>query len=103
MGRLDDISIDSAGVVGEIVDTLRPGGYAQAQVLAASLRHPEHLKTAAMLGCEVATVPAKVLRAALDHPLTTSGTEKFTADWETRPEFAEWLKELTSSAQVAGR
>src|SRR5213078_4736909 len=41
MGRLDDISIDSAGVVAEIVETIRPGGYAQAQILAASLRHPE--------------------------------------------------------------
>jgi transaldolase len=103
MGRLDDISVDSAAVVEEIVDTLRPGGYAQAQVLAASLRNPEHLKMAARLGCEVATVPAKVLRQALDHPLTTAGIEKFTADWETRPEFATWLKELTSSVQVAGR
>ena len=103
MGRLDDISVDSTAVVREIVDTLRPGGYAQAQVLAASLRHPEHLKTAARLGCEVATVPAKVLRAALAHPLTTAGIETFTSDWESRPEFAEWLKKLTSSAQVAGR
>ena len=103
MGRLDDISVDSAAVVREIVETLRPGGYEQAQVLAASLRNPEHLKTAARLGCEVATVPGKVLRAALDHPLTTSGIEKFTSDWQSRPEFAEWLKELTSSAQVAGR
>lgn len=103
MGRLDDISIDSGAVVAEIVDALRPGGYAQAQVLAASLRHPEHLKTAAVLGCEVATVPANVLRAALEHPLTTTGIERFTADWQTRPEFAEWLNELVSSAQVAGR
>jgi len=103
MGRLDDISVDSAEVVREIVETLRPGGYAQAQVLAASLRNPEHLKTAARLGCEVATVPGKVLRQALDHPLTTSGIEKFTADWQSRPEFAQWLEELTSSAQVAGR
>jgi transaldolase len=106
MGRLDDISVDSAEVVREIVETLR-GGWgrvpAQAQVLAASLRNPEHLKTAARLGCEVATVPGKVLRQALDHPLTTSGIEKFTADWQSRPEFAKWLEELTSSAQVAGR
>jgi transaldolase len=103
MGRLDDISIDSTAVVREIVETIRPGGYAHAQVLAASLRHPEHLKTAARLGCEVATAPAKVLRQALDHPLTTAGIEKFTADWQTRPEFAEWLRELASSTQVAGR
>jgi len=106
MGRLDDISVDSEAVVREIVETLRGGRdriYAQAQVLAASLRNPEHLKTAARLGCEVATVPAGVLRAALAHPLTAAGIEKFTSDWGTRPEFARWLEELTSSAQVAGR
>ena len=93
MGRLDDISIDSTAVVREIVETLRPGGYT-AQVLAASMRHPEHVVTAAKLGCEVATVPAKVLSQMLDHPLTTSGIEKFTADWQKRPEFAEWLSGL---------
>lgn len=103
MGRLDDISIDSAEVVREIIETIEPGGYPEAQILAASLRHPEHLKVAARLGCEVATVPGKVLRQALEHPLTTAGTEKFSADWETRPEFAEWMRELTSSAPVAGR
>ena len=94
MGRLDDISVDSTAVVREIVETLRPGGYT-AQVLAASIRHPEHVVTAAKLGCEVATVPAKVLRQMLAHPLTTSGIEKFTEDWQSRPEFAEWLRGLT--------
>ena len=93
MGRLDDISIDSTAVVKEIVEALRPGGYT-AQVLAASIRHPEHVVTAAKLGCEVATVPAKVLGQMLDHPLTTQGIEKFTADWQKRPEFAEWLTGL---------
>src|SRR5207247_7237252 len=58
MGRLDDISINSADVVREIVEALRPGG-TTSQVLAASLRHPEHVVTAARLGCEVATAPAK--------------------------------------------
>ena len=94
MGRLDDISVDSTAVLREIVETLRPGGYT-AQVLAASMRHPEHVVTAAKLGCEVSTVPAKVLRQMLDHPLTTAGIEKFTADWQSRPEFAEWLQGLT--------
>jgi hypothetical protein len=32
----------------------------------------------------------------LSHPLTTQGIEKFAADWESRPEFGEWLKGLTS-------
>ena len=95
MGRLDDISIDSAAVVEEIVATLRPGG-TTTQVLAASIRHPEHVVTAARLGCEVATVPAKVLRQMLAHPLTESGSERFKADWESRPEFVQWLRELVS-------
>ena len=95
MGRLDDISIDSSKVVEEIVATLRPGG-TTTEVLAASIRHPEHVVTAARLGCEVATVPAKVFRQMLDHPLTESGRERFKADWETRPEFVEWLRELVS-------
>jgi transaldolase len=93
MGRLDDISVDSAAVLAEIVGVLRPGGYT-AQVLAASIRHPEHVLTAARLGCEVATVPAKVLRQMLDHPLTSAGIERFAADWRSRPELAGWLRGL---------
>jgi transaldolase len=95
MGRLDDISIDSATVVAEIVETLRPGG-TTTEVLAASIRHPEHVITAARLGCEVATVPAKVFRQMLDHPLTETGRERFKSDWQSRPEFGEWLRELVS-------
>ncbi len=96
MGRLDDISVDSTAVVREIVETLRPGGYT-AQVLAASIRHPEHVVTAARLGCEVATLPSKVLRQMLEHPLTAAGIEKFSADWQSRPEFAAWLRGLTEA------
>lgn len=102
MGRLDDISVDSASVVAEIVGCLHPGG-TTAQVLAASMRNPEHVKTAARLGCEVSTVPAKVLRQMLDHPLTAAGIETFTADWQTRPEFAEWLRGLVSGQPVGSR
>ena len=94
MGRLDDISVDSGVVVGEIADTLHTGGMT-AEIIAASIRHPEHIVTAARLGCEIATTPAKVLKQMLDHPLTTSGAEKFRADWESRPEFGEWLRALT--------
>ena len=93
MGRLDDISVDSAEVVAGIVAALRPGG-TTAQVLAASIRHPEHVITAAKLGCEGATLPAKVFKQMLEHPLTTAGNERFTADWQSRPEFGEWLRGL---------
>jgi transaldolase len=95
MGRLDDISVDSGAVVGEIVDALRPGG-TTTEVLAASIRHPEHVVTAAKLGCEVATLPAKVFRQMLQHPLTEQGRERFKADWESRPEFVEWLRGLVA-------
>lgn len=95
MGRLDDISIDSSAVVEEIVDCLRPSG-TTAQVLAASIRHPEHVVMAAKLGCEVSTVPGKVLRQMLNHPLTTSGIEAFTRDWQSRPEFGQWLEQLVA-------
>jgi transaldolase len=94
MGRLDDISVDSGQVVAEIVECFRAGGVTS-QIIAASIRHPEHMITAAQLGCEIATTPAKVLRQMLEHPLTTAGAEKFKQDWETRPEFGEWLKALT--------
>jgi transaldolase len=97
MGRLDDISVDSAQVVEGIVETLRPSG-TSAQVLAASIRHPEHVVTAARLGCEVATVPGKVLHQMLDHPLTTTGIERFTADWQARPELGRWLDGLVDGA-----
>jgi transaldolase len=99
MGRLDDISVDSAEVVAGMVDTLRPAGVTS-QVLAASIRHPEHVITAAKLGCEVATVPAKVLKQMLEHPLTAAGIEKFGSDWESRPEFGDWLKGLVDGQPV---
>jgi transaldolase len=97
MGRLDDCSIDSGEVLGGIVEALRPAGL-PAQVLAASIRHPEHVVAAARLGCEVATVPGKVLRQMLQHPLTSSGIERFEADWRSRPELAEWLDGLVAGA-----
>jgi transaldolase len=98
MGRLDDIAVDSTAVVREIVESLRG---TEAQVLAASLRHPMHAVTAAELGCHVATVPGKVLRQMLNHPLTSAGIERFASDWQSRPEFGEWLRGLVESGQAA--
>ena len=102
MGRLDDISVDSAAVLEQIVDCFRAGGVTS-QIIAASIRHPEHAITAAKLSCEIATVPAKVLRQMLAHPLTDAGAERFRKDWESRPEFAQWLRELTERRLQATR
>ncbi len=100
MGRLDDISVDSTMVLEEIAEVLRAGGMTS-QIIAASIRHPEHVVAAARIGCEIATTPAKVLRQMLDHPLTDAGAEKFRADWESRPEFGEWLRDLTQKRLAA--
>ena len=99
MGRLDDISVNSEAVLAEIVEALGPDR--EAQVLAASLRSPMHAVTAARLGCEVATAPAKVLKAMLAHPLTEAGIAKFADDWKSRPEFGEWLHELVDQSAAA--
>jgi transaldolase len=104
MGRLDDVSIDSAEVLSGIIEALHPGAAwmdGSAQVLAASIRNPEHIITAARLGCEVATVPGKVLRQMLVHPLTTSGIERFNADWESVPALGEWLDALVGGSLSA--
>lgn len=101
MGRLDDISVNSASVVEEIVSVLRARDL-KSEVLAASIRHPEHMVTAASLGCDIATVPAKVFHQMLKHPLTESGIEKFGADWDTRPEFGTWLNNLVADHKTKG-
>jgi transaldolase len=100
MGRLDDISIDSGAVLAEIADALRAGGMTS-EIIAASIRHPEHVVTAARLGCEIATLPAKVFGQMLNHPLTDAGAERFRKDWESRPEFGEWLRGLTEKRLAA--
>jgi transaldolase len=99
LGRLDDVSIDSGEVLMGIVEALAAGD-TDAQVLAASIRNPQHAVLAARLGCEVATVPGKVLHQMLEHPLTTAGIERFTADWQSRPELGAWMRELVAGAPV---
>jgi transaldolase len=101
MGRLDDIAVNSEEVLAEIIGALGPDR--EAQVLAASLRHPVHAVTAARLGADVATIPGKVLKAMLSHPLTDAGIAKFAKDWESRPEFGEWLRGLVEESATAKR
>jgi transaldolase len=101
MGRVDDIAVNSEAVLAEIIEALGPGR--DAQVLAASLRNPMHAVTAARLGADVATIPGKVLKQMLVHPLTEAGIERFASDWESRPEFGEWLRGLVADSAVASR
>jgi transaldolase len=81
LGRLDDIAADGIALLTEITEIFRVQGYAT-EVLAASLRHPQHVRDAAIAGANVATMPAKVFRQMVKHPLTDAGLEVFLADWD---------------------
>ncbi len=80
LGRVDDIANDGIGLLREICEIYRVQGYGT-EVLAASLRHPQHVVQAARVGADVATMPAKVFRQMVRHPLTDQGLERFLADW----------------------
>lgn len=82
LGRLDDISSDGLTLIEEIMDIFDNYSY-ETEVIAASIRHPMHVVECARLGCDIATVPYKVFKQMLNHPLTDSGIEKFLKDWES--------------------
>jgi transaldolase len=86
VGRVDDVSWDGIELVRQIVAIYSQSDTIGTQVLAASLRHPTHLVQAAMAGSDVGTAPYSVLKAALKHPLTDIGNQRFLKDWETVPE-----------------
>ncbi|HUO58956.1 MAG TPA: fructose-6-phosphate aldolase [bacterium] len=81
VGRLDDVSQNGMQLVRDIVQIYKNYGY-QTQVLAASLRHPQHVVESALCGAHVGTMPFGVLKMLFNHPLTDIGLKKFLADWE---------------------
>ncbi|MDY2625454.1 MAG: fructose-6-phosphate aldolase [Coriobacteriales bacterium] len=89
IGRFDDISEDGLEQVGNIIAAL--GNYdftgcsvgdEGVEVIAASIRSANHVAQAALMGCDIATVPFNVLKKCVEHPLTDRGLERFLADWE---------------------
>ena len=88
VGRLDDINQDGMEVVRELVAMVETHGL-ESEVLAASIRHPRHVTEAALAGSHIATVPIKVLRQMVHHPLTDTGIQKFRKDWEAAQSAAE--------------
>jgi transaldolase len=80
VGRLDDISEEGMDVVRELVAIVRMHNLS-AEVLAASIRHPRHVTEAALAGSHIATVPHRILKQMIRHPLTDSGVMQFRADW----------------------
>ena len=79
VGRLDDICEDGIGLVAQIVEMYHRYGF-KTQVLAASIRHTQHIIQCIKVGADVATCPLAAIQGLLRHPLTDSGLAKFLAD-----------------------
>lgn len=79
VGRLDDISSDGIDLVRKIVEMYSIYGF-ETQVLAASIRHTQHIIQCIEVGAHVATCPLSAILGLLKHPLTDSGLATFLAD-----------------------
>ncbi len=81
LGRLDDIGHNGVELVRDIVDVIDLHDL-DAEVIAASIRHTEHVPAVALAGSHIATLPFKVLKQMFKHPLTDLGIEAFLNDWK---------------------
>ena len=81
VGRLDDLGYDGMRLVQDIVDIYNKYDDIHTEVIAASIRHPEHCIRAARIGSDIATVPYDVLMQMIKHPLTDIGVARFLSDW----------------------
>ncbi len=79
IGRLDDIGQTGMQLIAEIKEIYDNYAF-QTKILAASIRHVDHVKSSALVGADVATIPFKVLNQLFGHPLTSSGIEQFLKD-----------------------
>lgn len=81
IGRLDDVGEDGMDLIHRIRQIYDTYGF-KTKLLAASIRHSQHMLACAMAGADVATVPFKVIMDLMKHPLTDIGLEKFVADYK---------------------
>ncbi|TKB11795.1 fructose-6-phosphate aldolase [Desulforhopalus sp. IMCC35007] len=83
VGRVDDIGTPGMDLVSDIVTVYDNYGY-MSEIIVASIRSPQHVTEAALVGADIATIPLKVINQLAKHPLTDIGIEQFLADWEKR-------------------
>tara|TARA_B100001996_G_scaffold267246_1_gene208807 strand:- start:85 stop:747 length:663 start_codon:yes stop_codon:yes gene_type:complete len=81
VGRLDDIGQEGMDLIAQIMTIWREYPEISTKVLAASIRHPTHVLECLQLGAHTATMPTKIFRQLMKHPLTDSGIERFLSDW----------------------
>ena len=81
LGRLDDINLDGVELI-ENIRQIYDNYQFETQILAASIRTPNHVTQVALAGADVATIPPDVIRKLANHPLTNSGIDGFVKDWK---------------------
>ena len=84
VGRLDDINHEGMKLVKEIRDIYNNFSY-KTKIIVASIRNPLHVRDAALIGADVATIPPNVMEQLFKHPLTDIGIKRFLEDWEKVP------------------
>lgn len=80
VGRLDDAGGDGMELIAEI-RTVYDNYDFDTEILAASIRSVDHVRRAALIGSDCATLPPAVFRDLFKHPLTERGLEQFMGDW----------------------
>lgn len=86
IGRVDDVGIDGMELIEQIVQIYSNYPELKTEILAASIRHPQHVLLCALAGADVATIPMATLKKLFGHPLTDIGNAKFTAAWDGVPD-----------------
>ena len=81
IGRIDDTGHDGMTLIAEIMETWNNYPEISTKVLAASIRHPTHVLQCIQLGAHTATMPTKIFRQLVKHPLTDKGIDGFMKDW----------------------
>lgn len=81
MGRIDDMGENGAELVASLRDVIDIYDY-ESEIIAASIRHINHLEEAALAGAHIATIPGSLFEKLWTHPLTTAGIDAFVKDWE---------------------
>ena len=81
VGRMDDIGNEGMDIISDIVQIFDIHDI-DTEIIAASIRHPIHVIEAAKLGAHIATIPYKVFKTMIKHPMTDKGIERFLEDWE---------------------
>ena len=80
LGRLDYIGADGVELVQKLRQIFDNYGY-RTEIIAASIRNYQHVEQVALAGCDIATIPAKILVKLWKHPLTDQGLAAFERDW----------------------